>query len=256
VRYDETAVSAAEQVIWITPAPAGRDAPSSACVARELGSRAEITQIGLVVWDTTPGDRYDLAVEVEAVAAAASAKGLARYHLFGFSAGATVALAAALGLREAVVSVAAMEPAVIGDDDWHPSEAAWRAELAAIWALPVADQAPAFRRLMLPPGTPLPPLPPAPARDPAQNDMLEDMLAATGFTSGDLAAITQHVLVITGGRSNIRFQQLADRLASVIPHLETSTFPDRSHLSPPHREEPARLAEVLIGFWTRAGPGS
>jgi pimeloyl-ACP methyl ester carboxylesterase len=243
-------------VIWITPDPAGRDASSSARVARELGSRAEITQIGLAVWDTRPGDRYDLAVEVEALASAARANGLARYHLFGFSAGATVALAAALSLPEAVVSVAAMEPAVIGDDDWHPSERAWRAEMAAVWALPVTGQAPAFRRLMLPPGAVLPPPAPAPApapaRDPARNDRLEDMLAATGFISDDLAAINQPVLVITGGRSNIRFQHLADRLASVIPHAETSTFRDRSHLSPPHRDEPARLAEVLIGFWARA----
>lgn len=243
-------------MIWITPDPAGRDARSSAPVAQELGSRAEITQIGLAVWGTAPGDRYDLAVEVEAVAAAARAKGLPRYHLFGFSAGATVALAAALSLREAVVSVAAMEPAVIGDDDWHPSEARWRAEMAAIWALPVSEQAPAFRRLMLPPGVPLPPPRPVSARSPVQNDMLEDMLAATGFTSDDLAAISQPVLVITGGLSNVRFQHLAGRLASVIPHIETSTFPGRSHLSAPHRDEPARLAEVLIGFWTRAAaPG-
>jgi pimeloyl-ACP methyl ester carboxylesterase len=252
VRHDETVVFAAERVIWITPGPAGREAPSSARVAGELGSRAEITQIGLAVWDTPPGDRYDLAVEVEAVAVAARARGLARYHLFGFSAGATVALAAALRLREAVVSVAAMEPAVIGDDDWHPSERAWRAQMADIWALPVPDQAPAFRQLMLPPGAPLPPPPPAPARNAAQNDMLEDMLAATGFTSDDLAAISQPVLVITGGRSNLRFQRLADRLASVIPHIQTSTFAGRSHLSPPHRDEPVRLAEVLIGFWIRA----
>jgi pimeloyl-ACP methyl ester carboxylesterase len=145
-----------------------------------------------------------------------------------------------------------MEPAVIGDDDWHPSEAAWRAELAAIWALPVADQAAAFRRLTLAPDCPLPPPPPASAHDPARDHVLEDMLAATGFISDDLAAINQPVLVITGGRSNIRFQHLADRLASVIPHAETSTFRDRSHLSPPHRDEPARLAEVLIGFWARA----
>ena len=101
---------------------------------------------------------------------------------------------------------------------------------------------------MLPPGRPLPP-PPAPARDPAQNDMLEDMLAATGFTGEMLAAITQVVLVITGGRSNIRFQHLAGRLASVVARIQTATFADRRHLSPPHRDEPARLAEMLIQFW-------
>jgi hypothetical protein len=75
-----------------------------------------------------------------------------------------------------------MEPAVIGDDDWHPSETAWRA----------------------------------------------------------------------GERSNRRFQHLADRLVSVMPDIEASAFADRSHLSPPHKDEPSRCAEVLIGFWTRA----
>jgi pimeloyl-ACP methyl ester carboxylesterase len=247
-----TAQPAAERVIWITPDPAGREASSSARVARELGGRAEITQIGLAVWDTAAGDRYDLATEVAAVAAAARAEGLTRYHLFGFSAGATVALAAALTLGEAVVSVAAMEPAVIGDDDWHPSEAQWRVEMADVWALPVADRVLAFRRLMVPPRAPLPAPPPRTPRDAAQDGRLEDMLAATGFTSDDLAAITQPVLVITGRRSNVRFQHLADRLASVIPHLETSTFTDRSHLSPPHRDEPARLAAILLEFWARA----
>jgi pimeloyl-ACP methyl ester carboxylesterase len=71
--------------------------------------------------------------------------------------------------------------------------------------------------------------------------------------------ITQPVLVITGGRSNLRFQHLADRLAGVIPHVQAATFADRSHLSPPHRDEPARLAEILIQFWattTSATDGS
>jgi len=89
--------------------------------------------------------------------------------------------------------------------------------------------------------------------------MLEDMLAATGFTSEMLAAITQVVLVITGGRSNIRFQHLAGSLASVVARIQTATFADRRHLSPPHRDEPARLAEMLIQFWattTSATSGS
>ena len=35
--------------------------------------------------------------------------------------------------------------------------------------------------------------------------MLEDMLAQVGFTSSDLAAITEPVLAISGGRSHPRF---------------------------------------------------
>ena len=54
---------------------------------------------------------------------------------------------------------------------------------------------------MLPPGT-LFRRRPEHQRDPARNNMLEDMLMATGFASADPAAITQPVLVITGVRSN------------------------------------------------------
>ncbi|HKA51822.1 MAG TPA: hypothetical protein VKK19_19750 [Candidatus Dormibacteraeota bacterium] len=74
----------AEQVIWISP---GRPHPrntSSAAVAHELAGLAVITQIGLAVWDTAPGEPYDLAVEVDAASAAAQAHGLSRFHLVGF----------------------------------------------------------------------------------------------------------------------------------------------------------------------------
>jgi hypothetical protein len=81
--------------------------------------------------------------------------------------------------------------------------------------------------------------------------MLEDMLAQVGFTSSDLAAITVPVLAISGGRSNPRFQLQDERLVKVIPHARAEVFSERSHPSPPHKVEPARLAELLIDFWTR-----
>ena len=133
----------AEQVIWITPGwPPPRNPPSAA-VAGELAGRAVITQIGLAVWDIAPGEPYGLAVEVDAVNAAAQARGLSRYHLFGFSAGATVALGAALALGDAVQSLTLLEAAFIGDeDDWHPAETAFRARNAAVNALPAQQRGP------------------------------------------------------------------------------------------------------------------
>ena len=53
----------------------------------------------------------------ETVIYEAHVRGLSRYHLFGFSAGATVALAATLALGDAVQSLTLLEAAVIGDDD-------------------------------------------------------------------------------------------------------------------------------------------
>jgi pimeloyl-ACP methyl ester carboxylesterase len=246
------AAPAPAQVIWISPGPGFPVTPSSASVAGELGARAAISQKRLAAWEAAPGEHYDLGVEVEAVAAMARSRGLSRYHLFGFSAGATVALAAALALGADVISVAVLEAAVIGDDDWHPCETAWRADLAAVRDLPPPARGTAFRQLIMGPEEPLPPSLGPPPPWTAKTDMLEDMLALVGFVSRDLAAITRPVLAITGGRSSPRFQHLAERLVGVIPAAEATTFPDCSHLSPPHRAEPARLAAVLLDFWTRA----
>jgi pimeloyl-ACP methyl ester carboxylesterase len=245
----------AEQVLWISPAPPQPHQPPSAAVAGELAGRAVITQLCLAVWDIAPGEPYDLAVEVSAVDAAAQARGLSRYHLFGFSAGATVALGATLALGDAVQSLTLLEAAVIGDDDWHPAETAWRASLAAVRALPAEQRGPAFRQMLMRPGEPLPPLGPPPPWDP-RSDMLEDMLARVGFTSSDLAAITQPVLAISGGRSNPRFRLQDERLVEVIPHARAEVFSERSHLSSPHRAEPARLAEMLIDFWAHDPPAT
>jgi pimeloyl-ACP methyl ester carboxylesterase len=240
----------AEQVIWISPGRPQPGSTSSAAVGHELAGRAVITQIGLAVWDTAPGEPYGLAVEVGAVNAAARAHGLSRYHLFGFSAGATVALGVALALGDAVQSVTVLEAAVIGDDDWHPGETAWRSGLAAVRARPAQQRGLAFRQLLMRPGEPPPPLGPPPPWD-DRTDRLEDMLAQVGFVSTDLTAITQPVLAIHCGRSNPRMQQQNERLVQVIPHAEVEVFSERSHLSPPHQAEPARLAEMLSDFWAR-----
>ena len=212
-----------------------------------------ITQLGLAIWDIAPGDPYGLATEVDAVNAVAQACGLSRYHLFGFSAGATVALAATLALGQTVQSLTLLEAAVIGDDDWHPTETAWRACLAAVRALPAEQRGQAFRQMLMRPGEPLPPLGPPPPWD-ARSDMLEDMLAQVGFTSSDLAAITPPVLAISGGRSHPRMQHQDERLVEVIPNARAEVFSECSHLSPPHKAEPARLAEMLIDFWTHGPP--
>jgi pimeloyl-ACP methyl ester carboxylesterase len=255
VARDRRGEDPVEQVLWISPAPLQPRNPPSAAVAGELAGRAVITLLGLAVWDIAPGGPYDLAVEVNAVSTAAQARGLSRYHLFGFSAGATVALAATLALGDAVQSLTLLEAAVIGDDDWHPAETAFRASLAAVRALPPEQRIPACRQLFIRPGEPLPPLGPPPPWDP-RSDMLEDMLAQVGFTSSDLAAITQPVLAISGGRTNPRFQYQDERLVAVIPHARAEVFSERSHSSPPHRAEPARLADMLIGFWTHCPPAT
>jgi pimeloyl-ACP methyl ester carboxylesterase len=239
-----------QHVVWINPSGTEFAGTSVSSFAERLAARAALTLKGLEVWHATSGERYDMQVEVDGVAGVAA--GLDRYHLFGFSAGGTVALAAALALGDAILSVTVLEPAFIGDDDWDPVEAKWRAGLAALWNLEPEQRTAGFRRMLMRPGEPIPPRKEPPSWNP-QDKLLEDMLEHhTGFTSDDLAAITIPTLMISGGRSNPRWEVVAKRLLDVIPNAEAEVFPDLHHFNAPFRAEPERLADILTEFWARA----
>jgi hypothetical protein len=56
-----------------------------------------------------------------------------------------------------------------------------------------------------------------------------------------------------GGRSHPDYYaRMVRRLEAVFPDFTVELFPDRHHFDPPHRVEPARLADSLRGFWSRA----
>jgi pimeloyl-ACP methyl ester carboxylesterase len=240
----------AHQLIWITPSEVTGPQRSYERVTASLGDSAEVTLKGLEVWETDAWDGYGLHAEVEGIARVAGDRRLDRFHLFGFSAGATVALGAALSLGEAVESLTVFEPATIGDDDWALEEAAWRMDMARVCnEVPVGARRAAFAQMMLPSGAAAPTVVPSTAAWTARTDLLEAMLARVGFSSGALAAIRAPCLVLTGGRSHPRFAQMATRLMQVLPKGRTSEFPSRSHLSPPMREEPAKVAELLRELW-------
>lgn len=185
-------------------------------------------------------------VEVRAVAGAAGSEPC---HLAGFSAGATVALAAALELGESVRSVTILEPAFIGDDDWDPVETDWRSRQHDLAALPAAERMIAFRQLLMRPG-----LQPPPANSPPRWDARDDVLfrmliGETGFESADLAALRLPVLAIRGGRSHPRWAAVSRRLAEVCPDAREHVFQKLHHFAPPFREEPDALASVLLELW-------
>lgn len=243
-----------EDCLWISPGDVTERSPQTSAqrFAQVMADRANIVVTGLQVWRVHETDPYDLQVEVAAVERAAAHHRMTRYHLFGFSAGATVALAAALMLGAPVRTVTLLEPATIGDDDWGPAESRWRRELTGVRNLPPESRPVAFRQLMMGQGERLPQgLPPPPPWS-ERADRLEDMLAAVGFLSFELARISQPTLVLSGGLSNVRFRRLAERMAEVMPHAECVTFPHCSHLTPPHRTAQRELTEVLTKFWAGA----
>jgi pimeloyl-ACP methyl ester carboxylesterase len=232
-------------VLWIDPT--GTE-PVEAFAERIHGD-ADVTLLRLRVWGLAPGDGYDMGVEVAAVAGAA---GTSPVHLAGFSAGATVALAAALALGGSVRSVALLEPAFIGDDDWDPEEARWRAAIGSLRSSAAPEQAKAFRDMLMAPGETAPA-----SRRPVAWDFRDDLLGAmlsahTRFESADLGRISAPVILVRGGRSAARFGLVGRRLAEVCADFRESVFPNLHHFAPPFREEPEQLAKLLLGFWLAA----
>lgn len=241
-----------DRCLWLSPSGVSANSPptSSQRFAATLSGRYEVAVVGLQVWSGRLTDPYDMTTEISAARQAAADRGWVRYHLFGFSAGATVALATARADPDAVQTLALLEPATIGDDDWNPVEAEWRRQLRQIRSLPVEQRQPAFRNLLIgaphsvPSGLTEPPL------WDAQTDKLEDLLAHVGFTSSHLASITVPVLVMSGALSNPRFLRLAERLLDVVPAATSVTFAGCSHLAPPHRAAPGQLEEELTRLWS------
>jgi pimeloyl-ACP methyl ester carboxylesterase len=238
------------RVLWLSPAT--RAERSAELVASALDGRADIVPKELEVWGDARLESYTLDDEVRGVERVAAARGWSRFHIVGFSAGATVALLCARLLPSLVATVAVIEPATIGDDDWSASEVEWRARMQAIFELPPDRRSVPFRRAMMRPAQPLPP-PTDPSSGSSERALvLEHALASTGFTSSDWAVVTQPLLVVTGGRSHPRFAEVSARLCEVVPNAVAATFPSLSHLQSPQRHDPERLSALLVDLWSRA----
>jgi pimeloyl-ACP methyl ester carboxylesterase len=236
------------RVLWINPSGTEFAGSSVDRFVQTLGDRAHVELLGLRVWTAAPGETYGMDVEVRAVAGAAGAQ---PFHLVGFSAGATVALATALALPDSVQTVTVIEPAFIGDDDWDPVEVEWRSRQREITALPPDERIVPFRQLLMRPGL-QPPPPRATFVWGFRDDLLERMLGdESGFVSADLGAITVPVLAIRGGRSHPRWAAVSRRLAEVCPDFREHVYPELHHFAPPFREEPEALAALLLDLWAR-----
>jgi pimeloyl-ACP methyl ester carboxylesterase len=240
------------RVMWLGPSPPAER--SAAQVARALGSAAEVVARDLEIWDAPSIDGYSMATEVEAVSEAAAACGWQSFHLVGFSAGATVALAVTRALGRRVTSLVLIEPAYIGDDAWSPLEASWRAKMREVFDLPVGVHQQAFEQAMLRSGHRVEASAKVSDAIVERSRILErDALRHLGFTTDELVSVKQPVLVVTGGRSNERFTDVSARLCAVMPDARPTSFARRDHLSSPQRHEPERLAGLLLDFWSQAG---
>jgi pimeloyl-ACP methyl ester carboxylesterase len=224
-----------------------------------LGSEVEAVAKELEVYATPePPTDYDLEAEVAGVLREADARGWERFHLVGYSGGGAASLAFAAARPERLASLALLEPAWAGTWDQSSAEKAVWLESERLGELPIEELMPAFTRLNLRPGVPLPAPPPGDpppwmAKRPA------GIRAITrAFERGDLARdalrrFERPVYFALGALSNPdQYEEIAKRLSGVFPDFELEVFEERHHFDPPHRIEPDRLANSLKALWRRA----
>lgn len=224
-----------------------------------LGSEAEAVAKDLEIYAAPePPEDYSLELEVAGVLREADARAWERLHLVGYSAGGAAALAFAALQPDRLGSLALLEPAWAGRWDVSPAEKALRLEYDRLEGLPVEELMPAFMRLNLRPGVPLPEPPPGEpppwmARRPAGIRAISAAFRRDDIDREALRRFDRPVYFALGGLSNPdQYGEIARRLDGVFPDFELEVFEDRHHFDPPHRIEPERLASSLKELWRRA----
>jgi pimeloyl-ACP methyl ester carboxylesterase len=206
-----------------------------------------------------PPDDYGLEWEVEGIKRAADAAGFESFHLVGYSAGGSACLAFAVQYPERLRSLALIEPAWIGNDDWTPEDVADWVELDRVMALPGDERMREFARWHMrpglePPQLPLPPGPPPPwmAQRPAGLEAIARAFKVYHLDRQRFRTFSQPVYYALGGLSRPYYERIARTLAGLFPNCRVEVYEDRSHFDPPHRAEPERFAQALAGLWARA----
>lgn len=218
---------------------------SYAGILEVLGNSIRSFPKDLVVYDSdAPPPDYSLDLEVESLLRSADQAGLDRFHLVGYSVGATIAMLCAERHGERVQSLVLFEP-----DVFDPAQ---RELILAAGT----DQRTAMQ-MMLRPGAPRPPTPP-PAVGPPPPWMSKRPAALVPIIQACRMAVSQlgpglrgfkgRVLYALGADSNPEFFD-PERVRALLPQMELETFAGCSHQHPPFRVVPGQVAERLKSFW-------
>jgi pimeloyl-ACP methyl ester carboxylesterase len=224
-----------------------------------LGEDADAVAKDLELYATQePRDDYRLELEVEGVLREADARGWERFHLVGYSAGGAASLAFAATRPDRLASLALLEPAWAGNRDQSAAERAVWVEQARLEELPDESFVPAFMRLGLRPGVPLPSQPPGDpppwmATRPAGIRALTRAFRRGDLASDSLRRFERPVYLALGGLSSPdHYGEIVHRLDGLFLDSRLEVFEERHHFDPPHRIEPERLAASLRAHWRRA----
>lgn len=221
-----------------------------------LGSPADALPKELEVYagDRVPDD-YSLRSEVEGLDRFATAHGFDRFHLYGCSYGATIALAYVTAHGDRVASLALDEPATdLSAED--------RATIAAqgvdrLDELPVPERMARFVSSVVRPGVsiePPPEQPPSPemAKRPAGLAAAAEEVREYGIDDAALRAFARPVHYSYGSLSNERWEAMAGRLDALFPDCTVERYDGLHHLYTSHQAEPERVAAALRRLWDRA----
>lgn len=221
------------------------------------------TQIRPVVKDLeiyaadAPPANYGLEAEVEGIRRAADAAAFKRFHLVGYSGGGASSLAFAARYPDRLLSLALIEPAWIGNENWTPEDTEDWTELYAIMTLPDEERMRAFARWQMRPGIeptalklPSGPPPPWMALRPAGLDALCRAFRKYQLDRERFRAFSGPVYYALGSLSRPFYERNARTLAEYFPNLRVEVYQGRSHFDPPHRGEPERFARALRRLWS------
>jgi pimeloyl-ACP methyl ester carboxylesterase len=228
-----------------------------AALLRELGgdARAVTKDLELYAGPATPPPGYGVPTEVEAINQTADAAGLDQFHLYGHSGGGAIALAYVTAHPMRVLSLAVDEPAYDFLDS--PETRSYWSEIEEVATLPERERMPAFLRLQLGPGVPLPPPPPGPpppwmANRPAGVRALATALEQHRVDPGSYRQFAAPVYFSHGSLSHPYWLGMRDRLAGLFPDFTAERYEGLHHLNTSHQAEPARVAAALRRHWSRA----
>lgn len=216
------------------------------------------------------GDDYGVAREVEDVRALLAETGANR--IFGLSSGGLVALRTALAVPE-LERVALYEPPLVAVGamplDWLPRYereiAAGRTGAALVTVLKGMEVEPVLGRVPRFVATPLMTIAARMGREPSGDEVPVMALVPTqrfdirliqemAGTAEEYASVPASVLLLGGARSPAYLRTALSRLAAVLPHARSVTFPRLDHSGPTNDGHPLVVADALRDFFT-AGPG-
>lgn len=189
--------------------------------------------------------------------AEAERRGWDRFHLVGYSAGASAALACAAEEPDRLLSLALLEPAWAGGWEWSPAHRELWQRYHELLHLPPEQMMPAFMRLQVRPEVELsaPEGPDSaldgstPTRDPRPAGRLRRVRPRPCCPG-----LVRCAGLLRPGRPEQPgpVAEVADRLGQVFADFTLEVFSERHHFDPPHRVEPTRLARSLRAIWTRS----